>query len=263
MFDLLEADSYAPRMLAILPLLCPNVVLAQEAPTADPLGQALDAALEAYFAGDLTSARAGLRRLVRQPTFSQHPDREKAFLALAEVEYYLGERDSSWATCVELLAINANYKIDPFVHPPEIVAFFESVRSTLTQQTPQPPSPKPQGVPPWAVLLPGGIQLYNDQQSIGTVTLGAIGVLSATSTSLFIALRRYDLNRDRPGIQVATFEDQQQAEQLLRWTNGTRWAVAGLWSASLVHGLFSSTGSRGGTPIRYSPTGLHFEWHWP
>ncbi len=263
MFDLLEADSYAPRMLAILPLLFQNLALAQEAPTADPLAQSLDEALQHYFAGDLNSARAGLRRLVRQPTFTYHPSREKAYLALAEVEYYLGERDSSWATCVELLALNPSYKIDPFVHPPEIVAFFESVRSTLTQQTPETPPAKPKGVPGWAVLLPGGIQLHNDQQTIGALTLGTIGVLSATSTSLFIALRRYDLNRDRPGIQVATFEDQQQADQLLRWTNGTRWAVAGLWSASLVHGLFSSTGSQGVTPVRLSPTGIQFEWHWP
>lgn len=273
MFDLSVSDSYAPPMLVLLPLLLQSVALAQETPgqeapaqetpTADPLGQALDTALEHYFSGDLLTARAEIRRLVRQPTFDSHPSREKAFLALAEVEYYLGERDASWTTCVALLAINPKYKVDPFVHPPEIVAFFESVRSTLSQQAPKPTPIKTQRVPAWAVLLPGGIQIHNAQPTLGALTLGAVSVLSVTSTSFYIALRRYDLNRTRPGIQVATLGDQQRAEQLLRWTNGTRWAVAGLWSAGLVHGLFSSTGTQGGTQVRYSPSGVQLHWDWP
>jgi hypothetical protein len=250
-------------MLVLLPFLLQSVALGQETASADPLGQALDTALEHYFSGDLNTARAELRRLIRQPTFAEHTAREKGYLALAEVEYYLGERDASWATCVELLAINPKYKVDPFVHPPEIVAFFESVRSTLAQQAPQKAPTKAQRVPGWAVLLPGGIQLHNDQPTLGALTLGAVGVLSVTSTSLYIALRRYDLNLDRPGIQVATYDDQQRADQLLRWTNGTRWAVAGLWSAGLVHGLFSSTGTQAGTQVRYSPSGVQLYWDWP
>jgi len=260
MFDPGQGGSYAPPMLLLFPMLASAVATAQAPPPADPLDQILDSALEAYFAGNLDAARTTLRRLVLQPEFQQHPSREKGYLALAEVEYYLGERDASWATCVTLLGINPDYKIDPFVHPPEIVAFFESVRSTRSQTEPTQETSGLTQVPAWAVLFPGTIQIYNDQRILGTVTLGVVGALSATSTSLYIALRRYDLDLNQPGIQVANLDDKSQADQLLRWTNGTRWAVAGLWSASLIHGLVSTAGVERTTGVSWTPGTLHFQW---
>jgi hypothetical protein len=247
-------------MLPLIPVLASAIATAQAAPPADPLNEILDAALGEYFAGNLESARSTLRRLVLQPEFQQHPSREKGYLALAEVEYYLGERDASWATCVALLGVNPDYKIDPFVHPPEIVAFFESVRATLSQNAPRDDTSELLRVPAWAVLFPGAIQIHNDQRVLGTITLGVVGALSATSTSLFIALRRYDLDLAQPGIQVATLGDQAQADELLTWTNATRWAVAGLWSASLIHGLVSSAGTERSTGLSWSPGSLHFQW---
>jgi hypothetical protein len=239
----------------------------EEVPEIDLMSQAFESALEDYFAGRLESARAGLLRLIRQPELRTHALRFDAYVYLAEMEYYLGERDASWTTCVELLSQEPDYKIDPFVHPPELVAFFESVRSASAQLQPKPkPKPKPltrSVVPAWAVLLPGGIQVHKEQEILGYLSMGVIGALGATSTGLYLALRHYDLDRNRPGIQVSTPGDQAQADLLLRWTNATRWTVAGLWSASLIHGLFTSTGEPRGTRVSLQPGGLGLHWDWP
>ena len=164
---------------------------------------------------------------------------------------------------MELLSLAPDYKIDPFVHPPELVAFFESVRSASARLQPEDPVEERSTVPAWAVLLPGGIQIHKEQEVLGYLSLGVVGAVSATSAGLYLALRRYDLDLSRPGIQVSSLADQEQADRLLRWTNATRWTVAGLWSASLIHGLFTSTGDRRSTRVSLQPTGVTVRWDWP
>ena len=251
--------------LAIQPVVAqtvePDAEAAPVAPT-DALGAALDQAINTYFSGDLEDARDRLRRLVQNPDLEAHPKRLEAMVYLAEVEYYLGERDASWVSCVAVLALDPNHKIDPFVHPPELVAFFDSVRAAIVQ--PNSPTAKPRkDVPPWTILIPGAPQLYSDQERIGFLTIGSIGALTATSVGLYVALRRYDLDLNRPGIQVSDPNDKAQADRLLLWTNTTRWLAMGVWGASIAEALFVDNRSRQPLPISVYPTGVSVHWKWP
>ena len=229
----------------------------------DAFSDALDAALETYLSGDLVNARVEMRRLSRDSRIDAHERRNEVLIYLAEVEYYLGERESSWETCRTLLSISPDFKVDPFVHPPELVAFFESVR-TSSIQAPTPSSGIQENrVPAWAVLVPGGIQLHRDQETIGILALAGVGSLATTSTGLYFALRRYDLDLQRPGIQVNSLNDKERAEQLLFWTNLTRWTTLGLYGGSLIHGLFTTNGIGPSGTVSLTPTGVLFTWDWP
>jgi len=239
----------------------PDVEAHSVAPV-DSLSADLDSAINTYFSGELERARDRLRELGQDPAFQDHPKRLEAMVYLAEVEYYLGERDSSWASCVAVLAVDPTYRIDPFVHPPELVAFFDSVRAATVQPTSPKNNPR-KDVPPWTILVPGAPQLYSEQERFGYLVIGSISALTATSMGLYVALRRYDLDLNRPGIQVSSPNDQAQADRLLLWTNTTRWLALGVWGASIAEALFVDNRSMRPLPVSLHPTGVRMHWEWP
>ena len=222
--------------------------------------QELDAALEAYLSGDLAGARAEIRRLTRMSGFEASERREEALIYLAEIEYYLGEREAAWSTCQRLLQLTPDYRVDPFVHPPELVAFFDSVKAaSLKPESPISEPGRPR-VPGWALFLPGGIQLHQDQEVVGILAIAGVGGFAASSAGLYTALRRYDFDLQRPGIQVTRLEDLQRADSLLLWTNVTRWSAAGLYGLGLLHGLLSINGMGRTQQVSLTPNGLMWTW---
>lgn len=222
--------------------------------------QDLDAALEVYLSGDLAGARADIRRLTRLPDFEASERREEALIYLAEIEYYLGEREAAWSTCQRLVQLSPDYRVDPFVHPPELVAFFDSVRAaSLATQAPSTSTDRA-AIPAWALFLPGGIQLHQDQDALGILAITGVGGLAASSAGLYTALKRYDLDLQRPGIQVTSTEDLQRADSLLLWTNVTRWSAASLYGLGLLHGLLSMNGLGGTQQVTLTPNGLMWTW---
>ncbi|MEC7241860.1 MAG: hypothetical protein VXW32_11560 [Myxococcota bacterium] len=223
----------------------------------------LDAALENYLNGDLPGARSEIRRISRLPDFEAFERREEALIYLAEIEYYLGEREAAWETCQRLLLLTPNFRVDPFVHPPELVAFFDSVKSASLQPEPLAPVQVAPRVPGWALFLPGGIQLHRDQDVLGILAIAGVGSLSISSAALYGALRGYDLDLQRPGIQVTSIEDRQRADSLLLWTNVTRWSAVGVYGAGLLHGLLSINGMERTQRVSLSPNGILWTWEWP
>ena len=123
--------------------------------------------------------------------------------------------------------------------------------------------PERLAVPAWAVLLPGGIQLHRDQEWFGAISMGLVVSLGGTSTAMYLALRGYDTDLQRPGIQVTSPADQARAEQLLFWTNMTRWSTATIYTASLLHGLFTSTNATTTPRMALSPNAIRLQWDWP
>ena len=232
-------------------------------PAEESTAQELDSALEAYLSGDLQGARSEIRRLSRLPDFEAFERREEALIYLAEIEYYLGERESAWNTCQRLLVLTPDFRVDPFVHPPELVAFFDSVKSASIQpESPSSVDASPR-VPGWALFLPGGIQLHQEREILGTLALAGVGSLSISSIALYGALRGYDLDLQRPGIQVINLEDRQRADSLLLWTNVTRWSAVGLYGAGLLHGLLSINGMDRSQRVSLTPNGIQWTWEWP
>ena len=240
-------DGYAPAMIALL-LVLSNPVQAQAPPetpapdvatAGEPLPDAwreeFDAAVAVYLQGDLAEARSRLGALATRghPTDPHQTQEAKAYLA--EVEYYLGERESAWATFLEIATLDPEYRLDPFVHPPEVVAYFDSVRATSARLTPSPkpdPGPAPLGV----VLLPGAMQLRNGQTGLAVFMAGTVAGLTAGTFALYAVLQGYDLDASRVGIQVGASEAQ-MATTVKNMTNISRSAAATVWTLGVAQGL--------------------------
>ncbi len=204
-------------------------------PATDPWREGFDAAVAVYLQGDLAEARSLLGALVvsGHPTDPHQTREAKAYMA--EVEYYLGERESAWATFLEIATSDPEYRMDPFVHPPEVVAYFDSVRATSARLSPAPvvdSGPAPLGV----VLIPGALQLRNGQKGLGVVMAGTVAGLTAGTFALYAALQRYDLDASRVGIQVGAPEAQ-MATTLKNMTNTSRSAAATVWVLGVAQGL--------------------------
>jgi len=170
------------------------------------------------------------------PTDPRQTQEAKAYLA--EVEYYLGERESAWATFLEIATLDPEFRLDPFVHPPEVVAYFDSVRATsarLSPATETEPEPAPLGV----VLLPGALQIRNGQQGLGIFMAGTMAGLSAGTFALYGVLQRYDLDASRVGIQVGASQEQ-MATTLKNMTNVSRSAAATVWVLGVAQGMLRS-----------------------
>jgi hypothetical protein len=245
-----ELYGYAPAMIALL-LVLSSSVHAQEpaattpteeptapAPAADPWREGFDAAVEVYLQGDLADARVRLGALAASghPTDPHQTREAKAYLA--EVEYYLGERESAWATFLEIATLDPEYRLDPFVHPPEVVAYFDSVRATSARLSPAPaidPGPAPLGV----ILLPGALQIRNGQKGLGVFMAGTVAGLAAGTFALYGTLQRYDLDATRVGIQVGASEAQ-MATTLKNMTNASRSAAATVWALGVAQGVLRS-----------------------
>jgi hypothetical protein len=207
-------------------------------PVPDSWRKRFDTAVAVYLEGDLGEARSRLGGLAASghPTDPLLTREAKAYLA--EVEYYLGERESAWATFLEIATMDPEYRLDPFVHPPEVVAYFDSVRATSARLS---PAPKVQPVPTTLglVLVPGALQFRNGQKNLGVFMGGTVAGLAAGSFVLYGVLQRYDLNASRVGIQVGASEAQ-MATTLKNMTNLSRSAAATLWALGVAQGMLRS-----------------------
>ena len=237
-------------MLLVLLLFTSAPVFAQEPQPGTEVVSAWEAefsrAVESYLEGDLTLARSDFVRLANpQPGIPEERVLE-ARVYLAEVEYYRGERDAAWRTCLAVLTEDPEYRIDPFVHPPELVAYFDSVRVATARVFPEEPEPNPRIPTAVLALVPGAIQFRNGQTGLGVLTSALVGSLGVSTATLYFNLRSYDQQPDLPGIHVSP-SNEQRALELKTWTNITRWSAVGLWSLSVSQGLLRSARAQEGT----------------
>ena len=140
----------------------------------DALAQ-LNAAIADYLDGELEEARLALIRLAGDPRLAEDTElQQQAQIYLGVVLYFMGERDASWETFVSVSLNDPEYVMDPFVHPPDVETFFKSAREYALDfgRTPPRVRPVPPGEeqPPWVMaLVPGRLQLYNDQHTLAWV----------------------------------------------------------------------------------------------
>lgn len=230
-------------------------------PVTDAWREAFDAAVEVYLQGNLADARSRLGALAASghPTDPDQTREAKAYLA--EVEYYLGERESAWATFLEIATLEPEYRLDPFVHPPEVVAYFDSVRATSARLSPPPkadPGPAPLGV----ILLPGAMQIRNGQKGLGVFMAGTVAGLTAGTFALYGVLQRYDLDANRVGIQVGA-PQAQLATTLKNMTNVSRSSAATVWAFGVAQGMLRARQTQvAGAAAPMAPPVLGFSHVW-
>ncbi|MCO4769974.1 MAG: hypothetical protein KDA24_08060 [Deltaproteobacteria bacterium] len=183
----------------------------------NPSGQegqeALDAAVSLYIEGKNAEARNALLRIVSDERRSAELLQETR-LWLGEIEYVMGEFQAAEDTYLAALTYEPELRLDPFRHPPDVVAFFNAVRAaTEVKETPPPPPPPPPVHVPaeaWRYLVPGGLQLHNEQPVWASVTIASVAGMGGGALGLRLWLQSQDADKDLWGLQLHAENEEQQ-----------------------------------------------------
>jgi len=199
----------------------------------------VDEGIRLYLDGNLREAKTYLQEVISSGI---SPDREiEALIYLAEIEYYLGERDAAWLTCQRIVQANENYRPDPLVHPPEMLVFFENARLSTVEEpnttTSRLENDQTNRRLSALTFVPGMPQYLRGDRALGITAGVSFTSLTVASIILWATLNTFDTDSDRQGIQVQNDNDFSVAQKLLTATEITRWSAAGIWVASLTHEL--------------------------
>jgi hypothetical protein len=227
------------------------IIEAQHAPQ-----ERIDSAVSIYIAGDLPGARAELIRLVSDPALSEQ-ELQLARIWLGEVEYVGGEREAARSTFRTVLLYDPDYRMDPFLHPPEVVSFFEATRAELYRpddpllplQPSRPPLPRS-----LAWLLPGGMQINNGKPLLGASAFVGVAVLAGSTVPIRLWLTSQDQDPVAWGIDVPDAQAQIQVRRVraLQLSAGT--AAGLLWMSSAVAGSMHAQRPAGAVALNLSPS---------
>lgn len=215
----------------------------------------LDDALNAYVDGDLTGARSALLKLVNDPSVDDPALLQEARVWLGEIEYFMGEQAAARSTFRTVLVYDPTYRMDPFVHPPEVIAFFDSVRAEVAVSQPDLVRPPAPALPLWLVApFPGGMQFRNGNPVLGATTLMGVTTLGATTIGLRVWLVAQDLDPDRAGIQIGP-DDAGLVRGLRRFQLTAGSACAAVWLTTAVVGFSLRTPTGAAVHLQATPTG--------
>ncbi len=160
-------------------------------PIRDPQIERLDHAVSTYQRGDLEAARGLLVAIVLDTEVLPDQVRQEARIYLGELLFTQGEREEARTFFEQAIRQDPNYRIDPFVHPPEICEFFDYVRALTPVQGKEPidqppPPPPPPKVMPYSVWSPvARYHFENGRRARGYVY--QYGFVASSTASLVMA----------------------------------------------------------------------------
>ena len=238
---------YVPPVLALFLLLTTSPGMADdERPQDAELSHAereLEHALDAYVRGDLREARDALLRIVNDPAVDDEETLQTARVWLGEVHWYMGDREAARSTFRTILLYDREHRLDPFAHPPEVVAFYDSVRAEVEASQGPPPLARRDLPPATAYLWPGGVQFHNGKPVAAALTSVGVALAAGGVGATRVYLVRQDQDPDTYGLQVPEGQvDQLSAVRAGQWAIAA--AGAGLWLGTSV----------GGTVVAARPT---------
>ncbi len=263
-------------MFALAPLLILSAVAAAQdgaqTVTESSARSDLEAAVELYYEGRLEQARDQLIVLHGDARVDDQALLHEILVYLGEVHLQLGEVDQGLSAFVRVLAADPSYSLDGFVHPPEIVDYFEVARTMATNMQPIGPGPigdrgplvVPELPPPPRVLTvvaPGGLQFYNDQRRLGWLFAGGVGALGLTTGGMNLWLRAQD---EEPGwgIDIADDEDRGASLRALKSVqNGVGWSTLGIWATGMIQGVVHASRPPA-VAVAPTPTGVVLVARW-
>ncbi|MCB9759042.1 MAG: hypothetical protein H6739_04315 [Alphaproteobacteria bacterium] len=206
--------------------------------------QRLDLAVRHYVAGERTAARNELLVLVNDPSLEDEALRTEARLWLGEIQYVMGELQAAESTFEAVLFEHPETRLDPFTHPPDVIAFFDAVRASVQVRTPKPVIPPPLPVLPirpppskLTIAVPGGLQFYNDQPALGVFTVASVAGLGVTTLGMRLWLQAQDEIPGERGIQI--YDDPLRVQRLrtVRAVENTLGFTAlGIWGTAVLQG---------------------------
>ena len=184
-----------PRMVSLILtwLLCAIPAFSQETLSlADSAEEdrsatdALEAAKSQYFAGGHSLALASLTQLIDRLNADSTADLTilvEAEVYRAEIQYVTQDRAASWASFVRVLDRMPDYQINTFLHPAEVVDWFELVRRETSSGLPtvSPPVPQPLRAPVW-VYAPVGIPQFGQKQTGAGIAFASTQVATMTAS---------------------------------------------------------------------------------
>lgn len=232
----------------------------------------LEAAVELYYGGQLELARDQLIVLHGDPRVDDSGLLHEILVYLGEIHLQLGEVDQGLSAFVRVLSADPTYRLDGFVHPPEIVDYFEVARTMAQNMQPVgpgpvgpiDPNPFPETPPPPRVLTvvaPGGLQFYNQQPRLGWTITSSVAVLGVTTAAMNLWLRSQD---EIAGWGVDIADDEARGSTLRTFKtvqNGFGWTTMGIWAGGMIQGVVRS--SRPPTvSVAPGPTGVALVARW-
>lgn len=243
--------------------------------TAAPLEQAatpeerLEMAVRTYLSGELAEARNQLVVLVHDDDVQDPVLLEEARVWLGEVHYILGDTAAAEAVFRTALYANPQLRIDTFDHPPEVVAFFDSVKAQLGRlpgPVEPPPTVTPRGPGFIHYALPGGLQYYNQQPGWGTVTLASVALSGAGTLGINLYLRQFDEQPNERGTQILGHQGREPVDEIkrLQTLRAVQWSLAatGLvgWGAGMAVGTVQRPRSELTLTMSSNAVGFQVRW---
>lgn len=225
-----------------------NAAQAQEAPGpsgepfTDPFPDVLAQAKDAYFGGRVADAVVLFEVLGRRLSFGERPGSElesEALIYLGEVYQSQGRFDDAALAFRTLVESFPDAVINPYHHPPEVVAQFNGVRELVLIEIASRLEPPPPLQPaPWWTLLPFGVGHLGQGKLGAGVVYGASEVtLGVVSIAMDLSLRRLNGTLKEPHLwDPADFREQVRRIQLQRF--GVQWPATfgfyGVWAISVA-----------------------------
>ena len=166
--------------------------------------EALGEAVRHYAGGDAATARILLLALLgRGPRLP--PDVRIDTLAwLADVLFATSGEAPARDVLETLLDEAPDYLMDPFEHPPEVVAYLEDLRDQRrrAQLPPDPPPTVRREQPwPWTVLLPGGAYYWSVNRPVEGLVFGGLQIGGAAISVVTYAQIRDSEKRKTDGTE--------------------------------------------------------------
>lgn len=181
--------------------------------------QRLELAVRAYQAGNHEEARTSLALLVNDPRVSDAVLRQHARIYLGEILYVQGQEDAAFKVFETVLLEDQSFKVDPFMHPPDVCGFFEVVRASVSalaaETIPAPPPPSSRFA--WAGF--GAWQRAQGNRRFGNLLMSGqviLGAVSMTTHAMILSDRTYTLGTPE--------ETRILALRAVQWTS-----TAGFW----------------------------------
>ncbi|MBN1337628.1 MAG: hypothetical protein JXB39_16875 [Deltaproteobacteria bacterium] len=200
----------------------------------------LEDALRHHLAGDHEQARVALVDLLNDDRVTDREIRIRARVYLGEVLFVEGNRDASWDAFAALLEDDPRYRLDPYEHPPDVMAFFETVRAARAEgRATLPAAGVPARVPLLAYAPFGAWQIANQEPWTGW-TLATVQVASGVASLWLLA----DLTESHETRDPEVY-DTMRLKRRLSWT-----ATAVFYGAWLVGGIDAWSAARGTQPSR-------------
>jgi len=198
-------------------------------PVVDMGRERLNAAVADYKRGEVETAKLALAGIVNDPSIADEALRQQARMYLGEMLYLQQKEDEARRLFEAVLNTDPGYTIDPFVHPPDVYGFFETVRAYLV--TPRSPTPPVRSPAPSSAYLGFGLYHFHSGQSRKGARIAMLQSL-AGAVSLFGFAGLMD---DRRYLDEGGTLDRLKLRRSVQWTSTAAFYGVWAWAAADAH----------------------------